>query len=455
MGNLREVHIAHTVRVGAYDRFLRGGEAQLRQLARPLKGTRILHVNATDVGGGVAELLQSQVPFERALGLKSRWYVIEAPERFFTITKQMHNLLQGKSGGLDEASKNFYLETSREIGRALARVAASFRPHIIVIHDPQPLAAASAIAADIPIISRLHEDLLTPNPETLEFIRPFVMKAKSVVMSSRDYVKNFPWLAPKTIRIIYPAIDPLSEKNRPLEDEVAHRVLTEFGVNPTKPLIAQVSRFDPWKDPMGVIQAYYKAKNAVPDLQLVLMGLMLAKDDPQGEEIFARVKKHAKGDPGIFLFADPRIAARLSDSLLVNAVYTASDVIIQKSIREGFGLTMTEAMWKGKAVVAGRTTGALIQIRNGKNGLLVSSPEEAAKVIVRLLRRPALRAKLGRAARASVLRRFLMPRFVADNLAAYRSLAGARRTLRARKAASTRTPRPTRGRPTARRSRRP
>jgi trehalose synthase len=421
MGNLREVRITRTVRVSDYDQFLKGTAAKLRRTAEPLRGKRVLHVNATGVGGGVAELLRSQVPIERALGLKSRWHVIGAPPRFFVITKQIHNLLQGKSGGLDEASKNFYLEVNREIGHALLRVAASFRPHLVVIHDPQPLAAMGALTGKIPVIARLHEDLLTPNPQTLEFIRPFLMKAKRVVMSSRDYMKSFPWLSPRTIRIIYPAIDPLSTKNQPLSPDVAHKVLEEFGVNPTKPLIAQVSRFDPWKDPMGVIQAYYIAKNEVPNLQLVFVGLILAKDDPEAASIFKQAKKHAKGDPDIFLFADPRVTERVPNDLLVNAAYTASAIVVQKSIREGFGLTMTEAMWKGKPVVAGKTSGAIIQIRNGKNGLLVSSPDEAGRAIVRLLEHPDLRAKLGRAARESVRRHFLMPRFIADNLALYQS----------------------------------
>lgn len=423
MSNLHEVRLARTVRVADYDRFLKGTGTKLRRLARPLKGKRILHVNATAVngGGGVAELLRSQVPFERALGLKSRWYVMRAPSRFFAITKQLHNFLQGKSGGLDEASRNFYLEVNRDIGRALLRIAKSFRPDLVVLHDPQPLAGAGIIAAKVPVIARLHEDLLTPNPQMLEFIRPFLMKARRVVLSSRDYKKNFPWLPPRMTSIIYPAIDPLSKKNKPLPLAVARKELQGFGVNPTEPLIAQVSRFDPWKDPMGVIRAYYLAKNAVPNLQLVLLGLILAKDDPQAVDIFNQAKKHAKGDPDIFLFADPRVLRHISNDLLVNAIYTVSDVIVQKSIREGFGLTMTEAMWKGKPIIAGRTSGALVQVKDKKNGILVSSPEEAGRAIVQLLRHPALRTRLGRAARESVRRRFLMPRYIADNLSLYRS----------------------------------
>ncbi len=423
MGNIREVRISRKTRIGDYDQFAKGTEAGLRKIAKPLRGRRILHVNATADGGGVAELLQGQVSFENALGLASRWFVINAPSRFFAATKQMHNLLQGKSGRLDEGSKRFYLEMNRAFGRSLMRIVSSFRPHAVVIHDPQPLAAIGALAGKVPVISRLHGDLLTPNTETLEFIRPFLMKAKRVVMSNRDYLKNFPWLSPRQADIIYPAIDPFSAKNKPMEKDAAARILEGFGVNPTKPLIAQISRFDPWKDPMGVVQAYYRAKNVFPTLQLALVGLTLAKDDPGAADIFRQIKKHEKGDPDIFLFADPRITKRVPNDALVSAAYVASEVIVQKSIREGFGLTMTEAMWKGKALVAGRTSGARAQISDGRNGILVSSPEEAGRAIVRLLRHPAFRAKLGRAARESVRRHFLMPRFVADNLKLYKEVA--------------------------------
>ncbi len=423
MGKLEKVGIVSTLKLSDYRPFDRAGERKLRAVARPLRGKKILHVNATARGGGVAELLQSQVLFERALGIKSYWYVVKARRRFFAITKQMHDLLQGKRGRLGPADRAFYGEVSREFERSFARVAGVVRPDVIVIHDPQPMGLAAAAASHAPVVVRLHGDLLTPNPETMEFVRPFIMRASRVVVSNKSYLVHMPWLEKKKAAVIYPAIDPLSEKNRDLSPEIARKILSEFGVNQTKPMIAQVSRFDPWKDPLGVIKAYYIAKNKIPDLQLVLSGLFIANDDPEAVEIFRQVRKHAAGDPDIFLFSDPRsVRGQISIGLFVSATYTASTVVIQKSIREGFGLTMTEAMWKGKPVVAGATSGAFVQIKSGKNGIIVSSAEEAAKAIIKLVKDERMRDRLGRAARETVRRRFLMPRFVLDNIKLYRSI---------------------------------
>ena len=419
MGKFDLVDVSRKLQIKDYERFGKGTEHRLRGLARPLRGARIIHVNTTSVGGGVAELLQSQVPFERALGIKSRWYAIRAPHQFFSATKQLHDLLQGKHGKLGEKEKNTYLEVNRGLGKLFAGIVRSFRPDLVVIHDPQPLPLIAALNGKVPIISRLHLDLLTPNPLTLEFIRPFITNADRVILSSREYAANLPWVPKSRKVVIFPAIDPLAEKNRDISPDTARGILRTFGVNMAKPVISQVSRFDPWKDPMGVVRAYYLAKNKIPNLELVLAGLFLANDDPEAVGVFERVKKHAKGDPEIFLFADPRAIRDVSADLFVSAIYAASTVIMQKSIREGFGLTMTEAMWKGKAIVAGDTSGARAQVRNGKTGIIVSSPEEAARAIVRLLKDETLRARIGRAARESVRRHFLMPRFVADNLKAY------------------------------------
>jgi len=423
MSKLIQIVMRGTVDLSEYDQFQKGTARMLRRLAKPLRGTRVMHVNATAQGGGVAELLQSQVPFERALGLESRWYAMDAPESFFAITKHLHDLLQGASGSLSENDKSLYRATNGEFASSLTRIMASFRPDVVVIHDPQPVPLIVAAAAKAPVVARLHGDLLTPNPQTMEFVRPFLAPAKKVVVSNRDYLAGMPWLPARRAAIIYPAIDPLSEKNKDLAPEVAHKILEEFGVNQTKPLIAQVSRFDPWKDPLGVIQAYYRAKNKIPDLQLVLSGLFLAHDDPEARAIFRAVQKHAKGDRDIFLFADPRTTRQfVADDLLVSAIYTASTLMVQKSLREGFGLTMTEAMWKGKAVIAGATSGAKVQIKDGRTGIMVSSPEEAARAIIETIKDETMRRRLGRAARESVRRRFLMPRFIADNLKLYAGL---------------------------------
>lgn len=423
MGKLVPVALPRGLDLAQYRAFDEKMFRGLRTAARSLRGARILHVNSTEKGGGVAELLHSQVRFERALGLESRWYVLDAPPGFFRVTKQLHDLLQGKQGSLGARGRDLYREVSRSFAPSFARITGAFRPDIVILHDPQPLGLAPQAAAKAPLIVRLHGDLLTPNLDALEFVHPHIAEAEKVIVSNRDYLIHLPWLRKGRAAVVYPAIDPLSEKNRPQDAIAAKTLLAQFGVNPSKPLIAQVSRFDPWKDPLGVLNAYYLAKNKVPQLQLVLAGLFLAKDDPEAMEIYRRARKHAEGDHDIFLFADPEeVLAHVSTELFVSAVYTASDVVIQKSVREGFGLTMTEAMWKGKPLVAGATSGARVQVRDGTDGVIVDSPEDAGRAIVRLLRDPKRAARMGRAAHERVRRRFLMPRFVLDNLKLYRSL---------------------------------
>ena len=210
----------------------------------------------------------------------------------------------------------------------------------------------------------------------------------------------------------------------------AKEILETFGINTNKLLITQVSRFDPWKDPLGVVRAYHLAKKKIPELQIAFVGLFLASDDPEGIQVFKQVKKQARGDPDIFLFSDPAQLGNLSVDKFVNAFQTASDVILQKSVREGFGLTVAEAMWKGKAVIGGNVGGIKLQIKDGKNGFLVSSPEEAAQRVVELLRNPKLREKLGKEARATVRKKFLIPRLLRDYLKLFKEmLKGARRSL--------------------------
>lgn len=391
------------------------------EISRQVRAKTVIHINATPSGGGVAELLRSQVPLERALGLKSRWFYIRAPRRFFDVTKKIHNLLQGKAGFLSEKEKNFYLSVNRELAESLRRICGRLDPGVILVHDPQPSALIRQFPAGFFPVCRIHIDLSTSNPAVVEFLRPFISRYEYVILSSKNYRFPLPWLKRRQIKIIMPAIDPFSEKNRPMSLLAAQSVIEKLGVNPQKPIMAQVSRFDPWKDPLGVIRAYYLAKNKIPDLQLVLAGLMTAKDDPEAIEIFQKVKKYAKGDPDIYLFSDPRELGDVSNDVFINALYTASDIVVQKSIREGFGLTMTEAMWKGKAVIAGRTAGALLQIQDGKNGVLIDSPEEAAKAAVRLLKDEKLRERLGRAAHFSVKRKFLFLRSVLDHLKIYQS----------------------------------
>lgn len=394
----------------------------LNRLMPKIKGRAIIHVNSTRYGGGVAEILKSQVSLENSLGLRSHWLMMKAPRRFFVITKKIHNLLQGKAGVLTEKEKNFYLSVNQELGKSLRQFCKKFGSGIIIIHDPQPLPMISSIPENFSSILRLHIDLSTPNPNMLDFLRPLITRYSLVILSDPDYRPSFPWLKKSKIKITFPAIDPFSEKNRLMDNRVAEDIVKQFGINPLKPIITQISRFDPWKDPLGVIRAYYLAKNKIPELQLVLAGFSVAKDDPEALTIFEKVKKHAKGDPDIHLFLNPKKLKDVSIDVFINALYTASSIIIQKSLREGFGLTITEAMWKGKAVIAGLTEGATLQIKNGKNGILVSSPEEAARAIVRLIKDEKLRKHLGKAAHQSVKRKFLMLRFILDNVKVYNQL---------------------------------
>lgn len=396
--------------------------ADLSRAARGLKGLPVVHVSATPVGGGVAEMLRSQLPLERSLGLKSQWLTMAAPVSFFTVTKKIHNLLQGKAGRLSETEKNLYLSVNRDLAADLERTLGRARGGILVAHDPQPLVLGASAPAGFKNILRLHVDLSTPNPTTLEFLRPHMERYQSVVLSNREYVRNLPFLSARRRKIIYPAISPFTPKNREMNLGAAHAILEELGINCARPILTQVSRLDPWKDPVGVIRAYYLAKNEVPDLQLVLAGLEIAQDDPEAAEVARVVRKHARGDRDIHLFAEPQSLHGVPNDNFINALYTASTVVMQKSLREGFGLTVTEAMWKEKAVVGGKTPGISLQIKNGRNGLLVASPEEAGRATVRLLKDERLREKLGRAAKRSVQSKFLFSRLVLDHLKLYSSV---------------------------------
>lgn len=394
----------------------------LAGLKGKLRGLNVFHLNSTPRGGGVAELLESQVSLERSLGIKSRWLTIQAPSRFFAITKKIHNLLQGKAGVLSEADKAFYSEVNRQLGLYLRDLLGNVKNGVVIIHDPQPLATVSALPEGFIPVSRIHVDLSAPNPQILEFLRPYLLKCAAVVLSNKDYARTMPWLPARQVKIIYPAINPFSAKNREMSRQAAEAILTQLGINCTRPILSQIARLDPWKDPIGVIQTYYLAKNKVPDLQLVLAGFAVAQDDPEAKEMLDKVKKHVRGDPDIHLFSNPKTLNGIANDDFVNALYTVSTVVIQKSLREGFGLSVTEAMWKGKAVVGGKTSGISLQIQHGKNGLLVSSPEEAGRAVVRLLKDEKLRTRLGQAAKKSVAKRFLSSRLVLDHARLYLAL---------------------------------
>ncbi len=396
---------------------------KILNLAKKLTGAKILHINSSGSmgGGGVAELLKNQIPLEQSLNLDSRWLVIKAPVDFFQVTKKIHNLLQGKSGALSIKEKRLYLNQlnilSDEISKYLEKIKQRI---IVVIHDPQPLPIIDYLPPNAVAVARLHIDLSQPNKLMLDFLRPYLEKAQRVILSNHRFRPS--WLASKKTIISYPAINPLSLKNKTLSLNRARSILKKIGLDTTRPIITQVSRFDHWKDPQGVVEAYYLAKKHLPNLQLVLKGDIIAQDDPEAKIIFEQVKKECQGDPNILLQYSPQLPPRVNYYTLINALQQGSDIIIQKSLREGFDLTCAEAMWKGKAVIAGNVGGLKIQIQDGKNGFLVNSAQECAQRIVELIKNPKLAKKLGQRARQAVQKKFLIPRLILDHLKIYQKI---------------------------------
>jgi len=389
--------------------------SEITEISKGLKGLRVFHVNATPRGGGVAEILKSLVPLMKGVGLKADWYTIPPRNNFFEITKRMHNALQGRKYKFPfSARKKYMLHVART-----AELMRGMKPDIWVIHDPQPAGVAMFLPDFHPAISRLHIDLTSPNEGVWKFVASFLELYDKVVLSSKDFVKE--QVKEKAV-VFQPAIDPLNPKNQPLSLNNANEILRNFGINPDKPLVTQVSRFDPWKDPLGVIEAYQLAKKKVPDLQLALVGLFLARDDPEAERVYAKVKKKAEKDQNIFLFAEVEKLGSLKVHVFVNAIQTASDVILQKSTREGFGMTVAEAMWKEKPVIGGNVGGIKFQIESGKNGFLTSTPKETASRIVHLIGNPELSKKMGQRAKETIREKFLMPRLLQDYLKLFKQL---------------------------------
>lgn len=388
---------------------------EIKALAQNMRGLKVFHINATPRGGGVAEILKSLVPLMKGVGLKAEWYTIPPQNSFFEITKKMHNALQGKEYKFPFADrKKYILHAARS-----ASLMREMEPDIWVIHDPQPAGVVMFLPQFHPSISRIHIDLTSPNHDVWKFVSAFLNNYDKVIVSSPDFIRKE--IQDQT-EVFQPAIDVFSVKNRLAPIESAGEILRNFGINPDRPFIAQISRFDPWKDPLGVIEAYWLAKKKIPTLQLALVGFMLAQDDPEAKKIYQKAKKKAEKDPDIFLFADVAKLGSLKVDVFVNAVQTAADVILQKSIREGFGMTVAEAMWKKKPIIAGNTGGIKLQIKNGENGFLASAPEETASRIIQLIEDPGLCKKIGEEAKKTIRENFLMPRLLRDYLRLFRKL---------------------------------
>jgi trehalose synthase len=383
----------------------------LRALAEPLEGARVLHLNATPYGGGVAEILRSEIPLLRDLGLKADWKIITGDQTFFSVTKKIHNGLQGASDQLTEDERQIYINSSIKNAKLLED-----EYDLLVVHDPQPLALLHFHGKGTSKwVWRCHIDTSEPNSQIWNFLRSYLEGYDAAVFTLGSFVP--PDLPLARVDIIPPAIDPESPKNIELSISTARRVLQWIGVEIDKPLITQVSRFDPWKDPLGVIDAYKLVRQDVSNLQLALAGSM-ALDDPEGWEIYSKIQASAKNDRNIHIFTNLTGVGNIE----VNAFQNLSDVVIQKSIREGFGLVVSETLWKGTPVVAGRAGGIPIQMQEGAGGFLVNSVEECAEKTLWLLRNPEDGKKLGMRGKEIVRKRFLLTRLIADELKLYTSL---------------------------------
>ncbi len=392
-----------------YDEILPSEMEELRQQAEDLRGLRILHINATPYGGGVSELLRSLVPLERALGLDSNWQVITADKSFFRVTKAIHNALQGAPYKLTKSDRETYLAYNSLNARDITD-----DYDVIIVHDPQP-AAICSLRSDIKAkwIWRCHIDTSAPNSEAWEFLYPYVSKHDAKVFTMPDFI---PKGLDGKIEIIAPAIDPLSPKNTTLPEHMARQLINWIGVPKDGPLICQVSRFDPWKDPLGVIEAYHLIKQELPNVHLALIGSM-ALDDPEGWEIYQTVVDVAKKDRNLHVFTN---LIGVGD-LQVNAFQRLADVVIQKSIREGFGLVISETLWKGTPVVAGRAGGIPSQMAGG-GGFLVNSVEETAEKTLILINDRKFADLEGSRGREYVRKNFLVTRLVRDHLQLMASL---------------------------------
>ncbi|MEW6058663.1 MAG: glycosyltransferase [Actinomycetota bacterium] len=381
---------------------------RLRKAADPLAGARVLHVNSTAFGGGVAELLHTQLPLMDDLGLDVAWAVVEGSDEYFHVTKSVHNALQGAEIPWSGRMREIYWDRIRTNASRLTE-----RFDFVFIHDPQPAAILSVIEDEGRRFGRwlwrCHIDLSTPFEPVWEFFEPLVDRFDAAIFTMEEYAR--PGLGRPVLAFIPPSIDPLSPKNSPVPDEAVRGVLSGYGIDPDRPIIAQVSRFDPWKDPLGVIDAYRLARHVVPGLQLIMAG-SLASDDPEGMRYLDLTEEHRRGDPDIHLLTNLQQVGNLE----INAFQRAAEAIVQKSIREGFGLVVAEGMWKRKPVVGGNVGGIRLQIEDGRSGYLVDSVETCARRIVELLRDADLRERLGAAGRERVRRRFLTPREVEDYL---------------------------------------
>ncbi len=377
----------------------------LHQLAVLLEGRRVLHVNSTRLGGGVAEILHRLVPLMQQLGIDARWEVIEGSEEFFTCTKSMHNALQGNDIHIPEELLKVYEKNNAENAERLRDELND--ADIVFIHDPQPASLISFFPKRKgKWVWRCHIDISKPSREVWKYLKQYIVNYDASIFSMANFAQHLP----HPLFLIPPSIDPLSDKNRELDDSFVASEYEKFGIDIEAPIMLQVSRFDRFKDPLGVIKAYKIVKRSIPHLQLVLAG-GTATDDPEGEIVYKEVKEAAGDDRDIHLLLLPPDV-----NLTINALQRGADIVLQKSLKEGFGLTVTEAMWKAKPVIGGNVGGIRLQIVNHHTGFLVNSPEGAALRVRYLLYHNEKRRKMGLKAREFVRRNFLITRHLRDYL---------------------------------------
>jgi trehalose synthase len=384
--------------------------AEIRELAEPLQGARVVHVSATAFGGGVSEILYTLVPLMKDVGLDVEWQVIYGREEFFNATKLMHNALQGAPEDLSAEQWDTWQRYNEMNARELVG-----GWDVALIHDPQPAALHTLVPEKARgWVWRCHIDLSTPNPATIARLLPYITTYPQSLFHMAQYV---PEGMGGKVNIVPPAIDPLAPKNMALSPEDAAYVCSQFGIDVDRPMICQVSRFDPWKDPLGVIDAYRIVKESHPDVQLALVGSM-ASDDPEGWDYFNATVAHAAGDPDVHILNNFNNVGAIE----VNAFQSHSDVLIQKSTREGFGLTVSEAIWKARPFIGGDVGGIPLQIEDGVTGFLVSSAEQCAQRSLEVLEDPALGKFLGRRGKEHVRKHFLTPRYLRDYLRIFNEL---------------------------------
>jgi trehalose synthase len=392
----------------------RGLMDEIRALAKPLAGARVLELSATAFGGGVAEIQYTLVPLMQDAGLEVEWRIIRGADEFFAATKTIHNALQGNPQGLTDEQRACFTRFQELNAREIEIEDYDF----VFVHDPQPVGVIDYLGGGRAKWAwRGHIDFSTPNPEVLDFLLPSICRYDAAVFHLAEYVPKREGLPPCVIWP--PAIDPLAPKNMALSAEDAAYVVDQFGIDIGRPLLTQVSRFDPWKDPLGVIDAYRLVKEEVAGVQLALVGSM-AHDDPEGMEFWNQTVAYADGDPDIFILSNLNNVGAIE----VNAFQVHSAAVIQKSIKEGFGLTVSEGLWKSRPTVAGNVGGIRTQIENGRSGWLVDSSQECAAACLEVLADPGAARERALLGKEHVRKRFLTPRLLRDRLALFNRLVG-------------------------------